>query len=68
MKLSWPGTIPCAYKAMGISLADLAGTTVWQRVKADADSALESGARGTPTLFVDGREIEPRSNISMPFG
>jgi protein-disulfide isomerase len=28
---------------------------VWQRVQADADSALESGARGTPTLFINGR-------------
>jgi protein-disulfide isomerase len=34
---------------------DLDGRTVWQRVQADADSALESGARGTPTLFVNGR-------------
>jgi protein-disulfide isomerase len=36
-------------------LADLDGRTVWQRVQADADSALESGARGTPTLFINGR-------------
>ena len=35
--------------------ADLDGRTVWQRVQADADSALESGARGTPTLFINGR-------------
>jgi protein-disulfide isomerase len=34
---------------------DLAGRTVWLRVQADADSALESGARGTPTLFINGR-------------
>jgi protein-disulfide isomerase len=36
-------------------LADLDGGTVWQRVQADADSALESGARGTPTLFINRR-------------
>ena len=36
-------------------LADLDSHRVWQRVQADADSALESGARGTPTLFVNGR-------------
>jgi protein-disulfide isomerase len=36
-------------------LADLDGRTVWQRVQADADSALASGARGTPTLFINGR-------------
>ena len=36
-------------------MADLDGRTVWQRVQADADSALESGARGTPTLFINGR-------------
>jgi protein-disulfide isomerase len=36
-------------------LADLNGQTVWQRVQADVDSALASGARGTPTLFIDGR-------------
>jgi protein-disulfide isomerase len=35
--------------------ADLDSRRVWQRVQADADSALESGARGTPTLFVNGR-------------
>jgi protein-disulfide isomerase len=35
--------------------ADLDGRTVWQRVQADADSALESGVRGTPTLFINGR-------------
>jgi len=34
---------------------DLDGRTVWQRVQVDADSALESGARGTPTLFINGR-------------
>jgi protein-disulfide isomerase len=28
---------------------------VWQRVQADSDSALASGARGTPTLFINGR-------------
>ena len=36
-------------------LADLDGRAVGQRVQADADSALESGARGTPTLFINGR-------------
>ena len=36
-------------------LADLDGRAVWQRVQVDADSALESGARGTPTLFLNGR-------------
>jgi protein-disulfide isomerase len=35
--------------------ADLDSHRVWQRVQADADSALESGVRGTPTLFVNGR-------------
>ena len=34
---------------------DLEGPTVSHRVQADADSALESGARGTPTLFINGR-------------
>ena len=34
---------------------DLDGRTVWQRVQVDADIALESGARGTPTLFINGR-------------
>jgi protein-disulfide isomerase len=34
---------------------DLDGPTVTQRVQADADSALASGARGTPTLFINGR-------------
>jgi protein-disulfide isomerase len=34
---------------------DLDSQTVWLRVLADADSALESGARGTPTLFINGR-------------
>jgi protein-disulfide isomerase len=34
---------------------DLDGGTVWQRVQVDADSALASGARGTPTLFINGR-------------
>jgi protein-disulfide isomerase len=28
---------------------------LWQRVQDDAASALASGARGTPTLFLDGR-------------
>jgi protein-disulfide isomerase len=28
---------------------------VWRRVQVDADSALASGARGTPTLFINGR-------------
>jgi protein-disulfide isomerase len=36
-------------------VADLDGRTVWQRVQADTDSALASGARGPPTLFVNGR-------------
>ena len=36
-------------------LADLDGQTVRQQVQADADSALASGARGTPTLFINGR-------------
>jgi protein-disulfide isomerase len=35
--------------------ADLEGRTVWRRVQADADSALASGARGAPTLFINGR-------------
>jgi len=35
--------------------ADLDGRTVRQRVQVDADSALASGARGTPTLFINGR-------------
>jgi protein-disulfide isomerase len=34
---------------------DLAGRRVWQRVQADADSGQESGAGGTPTLFINGR-------------
>jgi protein-disulfide isomerase len=34
---------------------DLDSRRVWQRVQADADSALESGAQGTPTLFINGR-------------
>jgi NhaA family Na+:H+ antiporter len=36
-------------------MADLDGAAVRQRVEADADSARESGARGTPTLFINGR-------------
>jgi protein-disulfide isomerase len=36
-------------------LADLDGQTVRQRVQGDVDSALASGARGTPTLFINGR-------------
>jgi protein-disulfide isomerase len=28
---------------------------LWQRVREDADSAVAAGARGTPTLFLDGR-------------
>jgi NhaA family Na+:H+ antiporter len=35
--------------------ADLDGRTVWRRVQADTDSTLASGARGTPTLFINGR-------------
>jgi protein-disulfide isomerase len=34
---------------------DLDGRVVWRRVQVDADSALASGARGTPTLFINGR-------------
>jgi len=34
---------------------DLDGRTVRQRVQIDADSALASGAAGTPTLFINGR-------------
>lgn len=34
---------------------DLDGSTVRQRVQADADSALPGGALGTPALFVNGR-------------
>ena len=34
---------------------DLESRTVWQRVQVDADSALASGARGTPALFINGR-------------
>jgi protein-disulfide isomerase len=34
---------------------DLDGRTVRQRVRADTHSALQSGARGTPTLFINGR-------------
>jgi protein-disulfide isomerase len=34
---------------------DVGGRTVQQRVQVDAGSALASGARGTPTLFVNGR-------------
>jgi protein-disulfide isomerase len=36
-------------------MADLDSRTVWQRGQADADSALASGAHGTPTLFINGR-------------
>ena len=35
--------------------ADLDSPRVQQRVQADADSALKSGAHGTPTLFINGR-------------
>ena len=34
---------------------DLGREEVWQQVRDDAASALASGARGTPTLFVNGR-------------
>ncbi len=34
---------------------DLEGPSVRQRVQADIDSALASGAQGTPTLFINGR-------------
>ena len=34
---------------------DLERDDLWQRVREDAASALASGARGTPTLFLDGR-------------
>jgi len=29
---------------------------VWDRIREDAEGAWRSGARGTPTLFVDGRQ------------
>jgi hypothetical protein len=34
---------------------DLDSYWMWRRVQADADSALASDARGTPTLFINGR-------------
>jgi protein-disulfide isomerase len=34
---------------------DLDQDVVWQRVREDADSAVAAGARGTPTLLIDGR-------------
>jgi protein-disulfide isomerase len=34
---------------------DLERDELWQRVREDATSALAAGARGTPTLFIDGR-------------
>jgi protein-disulfide isomerase len=34
---------------------DLERDELWQRVRKDATSALASGARGTPTLFLNGR-------------
>ena len=34
---------------------DLERDELWQRVRDDAASAVASGARGTPTLFLDGR-------------
>jgi len=34
---------------------DLERDELWQRVREDAASALAAGARGTPTLFLDGR-------------
>jgi len=34
---------------------DLARDELWQRVRDDATSALAAGARGTPTLFLNGR-------------
>ena len=34
---------------------DLERDELWQRVRDDAASAIASGARGTPTLFLDGR-------------
>jgi NhaA family Na+:H+ antiporter len=34
---------------------DLDRDEVWQRVREDAESAEAAGARGTPTLFIDGR-------------
>jgi predicted DsbA family dithiol-disulfide isomerase len=33
---------------------DLERDELWQRVRDDATSALATGARGTPTLFLDG--------------
>lgn len=46
---------------------DLDGRTVWQRVQIDADSALASGARGTPTLFINGR-LHVAGNDEPPLG
>jgi predicted DsbA family dithiol-disulfide isomerase len=34
---------------------DLDRDELWQRVREDAASALAAGARGTPTLFLNGR-------------
>ncbi len=34
---------------------DLERDELWQRVAEDADSAIANGARGTPTLFLNGR-------------
>jgi protein-disulfide isomerase len=34
---------------------DVGGDAVWQRVREDAASAVAAGARGTPTLVIDGR-------------
>ncbi|HYY05021.1 MAG TPA: DsbA family protein [Candidatus Limnocylindria bacterium] len=35
--------------------SDLTGDAVWDRVRDDAESAVASGARGTPTIFINGR-------------
>ncbi len=34
---------------------DLERDELWQRVREDATSALEAGAQGTPTLFLNGQ-------------
>jgi protein-disulfide isomerase len=34
---------------------DLERDELWQRIREDTTSALEAGARGTPTLFLNGR-------------
>jgi predicted DsbA family dithiol-disulfide isomerase len=34
---------------------DLERDVLWERIREDSTSAITSGARGTPTLFLDGR-------------